>query len=244
MTTKNVGLEMYVATSGSALLLVLADLLANLDAATTLKLGAIVTKYIGTIPLIGGGGFGILVVLLISAFLCWLKMPTDKGAAFTLGFSVFAVLGVASPYSRVNQNVGGTEPTVVEKSDEQPAAEVKALLLDFVIPKAIAQDVGTAPSCAAGTLEANATLAVQKNVSSCRPYYSGIFGLSSFINNSIEYCHSGHVLPAGTAVQLLKSWETSIRSYRYSEIRYQQEGLLCTGWVSDGRKQVRAVMTR
>ena len=111
-----------------------------------------------------------------------------------------------------------------------------------IISSAHADDNQKGAKCISGKLKADSTLIAKKYVSSCKPYYSGFLGLGSFFNNTIEYCKSGHWIPKGARVKYLQSWETTLRSFRYTEIEYAYDGQVCTGWVSDGRKDVRYVI--
>lgn len=237
MANRNV--DLYIATAGGAFMLVLADLLTNLNAATTLKIGTISETYLIGNSFLGKGMVGLIVVIGISLFVCWIYRPKDRASALARGLSVFAILNVATPYSVVNQTPADSQDMV---PDSQPAPDHASLILDTLISPAYADDKAQAPVCRAGQLSANATLKDKKNVSSCKPYPKGVLGLSSLINNSIGFCISGHTIAAGARVRYLESWETSVRSYRYSKIEYQHGNQVCTGWVSDGRKNYRSVI--
>lgn len=232
MKKENIGF--YVAAIGGAFLLVLVDLFSNLNAATTLKIGGIFEKYVFGRSILGGGLVGLLIVLIISAFFCWLYQPEDKVAAFTRGFTVFAVLNVISPYSVISN-----EPNTQGFAEQvnQPGANIPS-----ITSSAYAEDNQRGAKCRPGKLKADSTLIAKKYVSSCKPYYSGFLGFGSFFNNTIEYCESGHWVSKGARVKYLQSWETNLRSYRYTEIDYAYDGQICTGWVSDGRKEVRYVI--
>ncbi|WP_299773936.1 hypothetical protein [uncultured Pseudoteredinibacter sp.] len=228
--------EHYIATVGGAFLLVLVDLMCNLNAATTLKLGTVLELYIFSNISIGKGLLGLLLVLISSAFLCWVKQPKDRAASLTLGLSIFAVLNAVTPYSIVSD--GKTE-------GEQKKEVNKGLANHISIPlvsQALAQDKSSTLQCRAGSIAADSYLNSEKNVSSCKPYFSGLFGLGSFFSNTIEYCYSGVYLPKNQKVKYMSSWETSIRSYRYTKIEFDYEGKVCEGWVSDGRKDTHHVI--
>jgi|GEM_PF-6269552 len=233
MANKNI--DLYVATAGGAFLLVLADLLSNLDAATTLKIGTIAETYLFSGTFLGKGMIGLITVLGISLFACWIYRPNDRTAALARGLSVFAILNVATPYSIVNHQPEATQEIV-------PDATGSSFILDALVSPAYADNRLQAPVCRAGQLLPNATLKDARKPSSCKPYAKGVLGLSSLINNSIGFCKSGHSIPAGARVRFLESWETSVRSYRYSKIEYQHGEQVCTGWVADGRKDYRSVI--
>ena len=210
--------------------------MANIDAATTLKLGGVIEQYIIGTTALGPGLIGLFLVLMFSAFFCWLYSPEDKSAAFTRGLSVFAVLSAVTPYSMIDNSSPGNEPT----NAQQIISQSSSLSL---ISSAYADDASSRLKCKEGVLAPNATLIAEKNVSSCKPYFSGFLGLGSFFNNSIEYCPSKHALKKNERVKLLKSWETGLRGYRYSEVQFQVNDNVCTGWVSDGRRSVKYVVT-
>lgn len=65
-------IKLYIAAIGGAFILVIADLMANIDAATTLKLGGVLEKYIIGNTFVGTGLVGLTIVVLFSAFFCWL----------------------------------------------------------------------------------------------------------------------------------------------------------------------------
>jgi hypothetical protein len=229
--------ELYVAAIGGAFILILGDLLTNIDAATTLKIGWILESMVlGPTPL-GRGGCGIAVVLLVSAFVCWIHQPRDRAASFARGLSVFAVLNVVSPYGIVEEG-----PTTRVRAAQQAPQPSGVSLLLVASPAYAADHDAKAPRCRPGELQPNATLLTEKYVSSCKPYYSGFLGISSLINNTVEYCESGHVLEGGSRVRKIDSWETGLRSYRYTQIEYVDGDALCTGWVSDGRRSRRYVL--
>lgn len=252
-------IKLYVAAAGGAFCLVLADLLANIDAATTLKLGGVIEKFVLGSTMLGPGMIGLLMVLGISVFFCWMYNPLDKAAAFTRGLSVFAVLSAVTPYSAVNGADEGQTPGLppqqsVGADTLQGAIDQGAIDQGAIDRGAVGEPLtfslfasahadGTQPlSCSNGTVTANAILAMDKYVSSCKPYFSGFLGLGSFFNNTIEYCKSGVTLPKGAEVEFVQSWETSLRSYRYSKVRFQKGDQVCEGWVSDGRKMNHAVV--
>ena len=222
-------IKLYAAALGGAFLLVIADLLANIDAATTLKLGDVVEKYVVGSTDMGSGMVGLLLVLLLSLFFCWLYSPEDKIAAFTRGFSVFAVLSAATPYSA-----------------DGPSQKIVSSHGFTLFPTAYAEsreEGGEGLACRVGVLEPDATLMKQKQVSSCKPHASGFLGVGSFFNNSIDYCESAHTLPDDERVRLLETSKTGFRGYRYSKIEFQADNEICSGWVADGRGKFRYVMS-
>jgi len=228
--------KLYIAALGGAFFLVIADLMSNIDAATTLKLGAVLEKFVLGETVFGPGLIGLTLVLLISVFFCWLYNPEDKVAAFTRGLSVFAVLSAVTPYSIVNDS------SATEQNSPKPQQTIKKTSINSLIPSAYADETQGRLSCKSGILEPDSKLTSEKNVSSCKPYYSGLLGLGSFFNNTIEYCWSNHTLKNNENVKLLQRWETGLRGYRYSQIEFQKEEEVCTGWVSDGRKAIKYVV--
>lgn len=234
-------MKLYVAAIGGAFILVVADLMANIDAATTLKLGGVLEKYIFGDTFLGAGLLGLSVVLLFSAFFCWLYDPEDKVAAFTRGLSVFAVISAVTPYSVIeNPSPEGDQTTNQQKTKKEIGDPGSDAL--FLISSVYAQNKNNPLSCTTGVLTPNAKLISEKYVSSCKPRYSGFLGLGSFFNNTIEYCESQYTIPKNERVKLLQSWETWHRGYRYSEVEFQVGDDVCKGWVSDGRKSVRYVV--
>jgi hypothetical protein len=232
---KNV-IELYFAAIGGAFLLIIADLMANLGAATTLKLGTIMNKFVFKQELIDAGYIGLILVIVISIFICWLFSPKDKVAAFTRGLSIFAVLSAITPYSIAESTTGTDQP------GSKPPIQSKIEIYSPSISVAYADDEQKGLKCRPGRLLPDSTLISNKYVSSCKPYYSGFLGIGSFFNNTIEYCKSQHTLPKGERVKYLQSWETALRGYRYTEIEFEVDGQICTGWVSDGRKSVRHII--
>ena len=229
-------IQLYIAALGGAFLLVIADLMSNIDAATTLKLGGVLEKHVIGATDLGPGLIGLMLVLIFSAFFCWLYNPEDKVAAFTRGFSVFAVLSAVTPYSALDDGLS-TKQTF----SKLPSIN-KEINMIPLISSAYAEEIKDGMACRSGTLEPDSTLISDKYVSSCKPYYSGFLGLGSFFNNTIEYCPPKYKLPKNERVKLLKSWETGLRDYRYSQIEFEIGEQICTGWVSDGRKAARYVI--
>ncbi|MEM6583928.1 MAG: hypothetical protein AAF699_21825 [Pseudomonadota bacterium] len=228
--------QLYIASIGGAFVLVIADLSTNIDAATTLKIGGVLEQFLLGETFIGPGVLGLLVLVLLSLFFCWLYNPDDKVTAFTRGVSIFAVLSAITPYSVID-----TESERLGETASQNQVKITAhdhIQRSSFFPAAIAQDQ---PQCVEKRFEPNATLSRKKSVSSCRPHYAGFLGLGSFFNNTIEYCESPYRLEADTRVRLLDSWNTGLRGYRYSEVEFLEGDRVCKGWVSDGRKSVRHV---
>lgn len=236
---KSQKIEIYIATIFGAFLLVLADLCTNIDAATTLKIGFIIKKYIISGTSVGTGVIGLILVLLISTIFCWIFHPKDRVAAFTRGLSVFAVLNVVAPYSIVEDvNVNRQN---IQSNAGMIERQLKGELFPF-INSAYAETGSEGPECKSGVLESNAYLLSEEHISSCKPHYSGFLGLGSLFNNTIEYCFFNHVLPRNERVRYIQSWETTMRKYRYTQIEYEYNGKICIGWVSDGRKSIRSVI--
>lgn len=74
----------------------LADLLNNHDAAAVIKLGEALKPIAPT--WLANPGVAFIVLTLLGCLLCWVHQPKTRLDAFMRGFSVFAVLTVASPY--------------------------------------------------------------------------------------------------------------------------------------------------
>ena len=88
--------DVYVAAAFGAFCLGLSDLIKNDNAATLLRISETLKQHL--MPDLDMGALialGLLVIL--GAMLCWVHGPTNRVDGFARGFSVFAILTVASP---------------------------------------------------------------------------------------------------------------------------------------------------
>lgn len=112
-------LKLHCAAALGAVCLGLVDLLNNSEAAASLKLGEVIRQYL--VPGLESGGLVAFVVLaLLGIGLCWVRQPGSRFDAFTTGFSVFAILAVATPYQQRPTGldegaVGESEPVGVAR---------------------------------------------------------------------------------------------------------------------------------
>ena len=88
-----------LAASFGALCLGFGDLINNDRAATVLKLGEVMRRYIYS-GFESGGLWALVLLALLGAGVCWIHQPKTRIDAFTRGFSVFAILAVVTPFHR------------------------------------------------------------------------------------------------------------------------------------------------
>ena len=106
---------LHAASAGGAILVSIGDLMRNDYAATTIKMGQVLREHIFPAMDIGVPA-ALTVVALAGLFLSWVYEPQSRVDAFARGFSVFAMLTVATPYDVV------TPQTPVSGSPSSPEA--------------------------------------------------------------------------------------------------------------------------
>lgn len=220
--------KLYFAGFMGGLLLAIGDLATNDKAATVLKFQAALKAL--DLPGVQNAGFvGLCVIGFLGALFCWIWPVASRGDAFVRGFSVFAILSVGTPYKIAKDQLP------VQRPAELPAQKLQSRTFSL-ISEAHAQDTRheQTPSILPNAVPATVTI-VHTGVSSCKPRYWGIFGIGSFINNTLEICETGHTLPIGTKVEILDCWDTGFRSYRYVKISYTWEGGRKIGWAITGQ---------
>jgi len=89
--------KLYFASAFGAFCLGFGDLLNNEHSATVLKISEIMQQLLQFD--IGAGGLLALILLtVLGVCVCWIQQPKTRLDAFSRGFSVFAVLAVATPF--------------------------------------------------------------------------------------------------------------------------------------------------
>jgi len=221
--------SLYVAGFLGGIILAIGDLVTNDTSATVLKFQTVLQTYVSR-DIENGGLAGLLFVGSLGAIFCWVWPVSSKGEAFVRGFSVFAIVTVGTPYKGADQQQRvRPQPTV-------PGPTGSALPFSFISTAYAANPIPTVSKIVTSTDAPIATVVVEhRGVSSCKPYYWGILGLGSFINNSVEICATGHVLPPGTKVKMLDCWDTGLRDYRYVSISYMWDGKQKLGWAMAGK---------
>lgn len=218
--------DRYLPAAAAAIFLALGDLATNDTAATVLKINGAVKRLF---PEFGSGGYVALVIMIAGAlFLAWLRNPKNKTESFALGMSVFTALIVISPYKELRKEAEAQQ-------QPQPSASKRVAEADFsIISEAYAQD-GADPAYKYVVSASNASIRKDVGVSSCKPYYEGPLGLSSWINNRVGFCDEPYELKSGMRAQVLECWDTGFRNYRYVKLGYEIASKSKTGWVPDGR---------
>lgn len=112
--------KLYFASAFGAFCLGFGDLLNNEHSATVLKISEIMQQLLQSD--IGAGGLLALTLLaVLGVCVCWVQQPKTRLDAFSRGFSVFAVLAVATPFDPHNEPVEAstTAATMMSFSDVQ-----------------------------------------------------------------------------------------------------------------------------
>jgi hypothetical protein len=188
------------------------DYFMNDTAAVSLKIKSTLAKHFFE----GANPHGLIVVLFISALgflLCRMKLPANPYDAFARGLSVFTIFTLATPYSG-------------EVKSQDPIPVTGMMVKEYSILQT---------HTSIFQIQANATIRLNDWVSSCKPSYAGPLGLNSFLNNSINYCPTDIKLQPNQRVEILRYWDTSMRGYRYAEIKFVNNGNEVTGWVWAGK---------
>lgn len=230
--TERSAFKLYAAGFMGGISLALGDLVTNEQAATVIKFqGAL--RALDWPGIQNGGSVGLILIGVLGALFCWIWPVTSRGDAFMRGFSVFAILSVGTPF-KVSK-----DQLPVQRPADQSTPKAQKVQSGFTwISEANAQDAappGEKPNRPANDAVSATVAIVHTGVSSCKPRYWGLFGLGSFLNNSLEICETGHTLPVGTKVKILECWDTGLRSYRYARIEYEWKGSQQIGWAMTGQ---------
>lgn len=104
---------LYSAAALGAFCLGLGDLLNNGNASTVLKLGEILRQHLWP-DLASSGLLAIGMLIFLGGAICWLHQPRTRVDAFARGFSVFALLAVATPYNAPQASLTDAAPGLDE----------------------------------------------------------------------------------------------------------------------------------
>jgi hypothetical protein len=190
----------------------------------------------------------LLIVLLMGLIICWIYEPKTKVDAFIRGMSIFAVLSLAPPVDiKTSQPVNETSLEInqvpVKNQDVEsdnihtrPYADPQ----EMKVWNASYKEAGTGYGLSNKALfevTANATIIYNEWVSSNRPETNAM----SFFTNSIDiqkipFGNGYLALPNGIRVQIIDTYDTSLRGYRYLHIKFYYYNRLWDGWIYSGKK--------
>lgn len=204
------------------------------------KAGNLLSKHLSMSPHDDGSinYFVLFIVLLMGLVLCWIHEPKTKVDAFIRGMSIFAVLSLAPPVDlQSSQPVNEAALTIpakvspVKSSDSymRPSLDMQVWNTAYTLPH-------TRNKYLLPQVAANATIIYNEWVSSTRPEP----GTMSFITNSINIQKVMHgssplVLPQGTRVQVVDTYDTPMRGYRYLHIKCFYYNTIWDGWIYSGK---------
>ncbi|NOY71888.1 MAG: hypothetical protein GXP14_05845 [Gammaproteobacteria bacterium] len=119
--------KLYFASAFGAFCLGFGDLLNNEHSATVLKISEIMTQLLQSD--IGAGGLLALILLaILGVCVCWIQQPQTRLDAFSRGFSVFAVLAVATPFEPPSEKA---EVALIglanARADDPPSLRMRSL---------------------------------------------------------------------------------------------------------------------
>jgi hypothetical protein len=185
----------------------------------------------------------LLLILFMGLIICWVHEPKTKVDAFFRGMSIFAVLSLAPP---------------VEETQSQPVSDSSTQINHLPVNSAAKSDLYIRPNTglqmpvwsASYTeprnnpytdtylqITTNATVRSNDWVSSTRPEEGSMTFLNNAVNiQKIQIGGSNLSLPPGTKVQVIDSYDTPLRSYRYLHIRFNYYGRVWDGWIYSGKK--------
>jgi len=216
---RNINYPVLLSAAFGGFIAVIIDLLTNNNAAITLKIKDVLLR---NLEWMINGGWIILGIVVIPAVVCAILETSSKKEGLMTGLSVFAFLNVATPYSgTIGQETIPVSPSVMVNDEVNERFQFTSYTID--------------KKTGAPQLEANATIIKNEWVSSCKPSYSGVLGIQSLVNNSIDYCPTGDILAPNERVRIIDQWDTNLRSYRYVEVRYLRDGVLKAGWIWSGQ---------
>jgi len=107
--------KLYFASAFGAFCLGFGDLLNNGHSATVLKINEIM-KQLLQFDMGAGGLLALIVLAILGVCVCWVQQPKTRLDAFARGFSVFAVLAVATPFEAPNEFIGASTTTAAISS--------------------------------------------------------------------------------------------------------------------------------
>ena len=182
---------------------------------------------------------GTLFVILCAALIARTQRFKTEHAALISGLMIFATLSVLIPLDR------GTTTKI--RTDLQPTAPGGSQINSgsSVFHLAMANEAISLQQARRQLLihvsthefQSNAKVKVQRYISSCKPSYYGLFGLGSYLNNSLQTCPTDYALPVGAKIQIISHWETWPSRYNYAQVRYRHLGKTQIGWVQAGWKE-------
>ncbi len=124
--------KLYFASAFGAFCLGFGDLLNNEHSATVLKISEIMKQLLQSD--IGAGGLLALILLaILGVCVCWIQQPQTRLDAFSRGFSVFAVLAVATPFESPSETADTQTAEVAlmglanARADDPPSLRMRSL---------------------------------------------------------------------------------------------------------------------
>ena len=187
---------------------------------------------------------GALFVIFAAALLALTQTYQSYSRAMLTGLMIFSTFSMIAPSKNTNltlnqeKNAQGAAEALLENRNNSQNHSVLAAATFKVDAWSI--EVPYLDLVTDNLIEANATVQKLRPVSSCKPSLYGFFGLGSYFNNDVRWCHTGHVLAVGERVQLIQEkgkyvkWTTFGRGYIYIKLYYLLDGKVLEGWAMAG----------
>jgi|GEM_PF-2684794 len=180
---------------------------------------------------------GALFVIACAGGIAYLNQFKSELGAASAGLMIFTTLSTYMPVTQdtsVNQvsffeDSRGTNSTAL-----QPVADFRAPYALNASPAVFSPSTVKLWYIAGDDLRVDATANRELWVSTCKPSYYGLFGLGSFINNSIRTCPAKVTVAPDTHLEVLRRWKTLARSYHYVEVKFATGDKTVTGWIPAG----------
>jgi hypothetical protein len=179
-------------------------------------------------------------VAFIGGIVCWIYRPSTRPDAFMKGLTIFAVLNIVNPFNGQGlyiDNHNNFDDVIEEEFGLYQAPshnDSQVVNASFVIDQQ--QKVRSTQSKA--NFKPNATIlrfGVNEWVSSIKPHTN----ISSIISEKVFYNQiKGERLAPKQRVQILESFSTRFKGYKYVKIRYQdKKNTIKEGWIKAGQRE-------
>jgi hypothetical protein len=173
-------------------------------------------------------------IVIMGGLVCWVYEPQNRADAFIKGCSTLALLSLTPNRPHDNQIPISSEKSASTWNQlaENPEQNIYASnaaayfeqdqLVSFASWRPWQQD-----------FRPNATVLYNEWISTCKPST----GAASYILNTINICKSDDKLNRDERIEMLGAYfDTSVRGYRYHQVKYVRNNEVKTGWICSGRK--------
>lgn len=179
-------------------------------------------------------------VAFIGGIVCWIYRPSTRPDAFMKGLTIFAVLNIVNPFNGQGlyiDNHSNFDEVIEEEFGmyESPFQNNQELTKTTFISYQQQKDNS---SQSRSIFKPNATIlrfGMNEWVSSIKPHTN----ISSILSEKVSYNQvKGERLAPKQRVQILQTFSTRFKGYKYAKIRYQnRNNKIKEGWIKAGQRE-------